>query len=92
VVTKDNDYLKKMYSCYLWFLGENSLRVPLYDSETKGCADGLHPGSVNRNQGAESTLAYLVSHLVVSHAFKFDHDLNLVKRKGAMPLVKPQSI
>lgn len=86
VVTKDNDYLKKMYSCYLWFLGENSLRVPLYDSETKGCADGLHPGSVNRNQGAESTLAYLVSHLVVAHAFKFDHDLNLVKRKETLLL------
>lgn len=84
VVTKDNDYLKKMYSCYLWFLGENSLRVPLYDSETKGCADGLHPGSVNRNQGAESTLAYLVSHLVVTHAFKFDHDLNMVKRKETL--------
>ncbi|WP_199141608.1 glycosyltransferase family 4 protein [Pedobacter sp. ASV12] len=86
VVTKDNDYLKKMYSCYLWFLGENSLRMPLYDSETKGCADGLHPGGVNRNQGAESTLAYLVSHLVVSQAFKFDHDLNLAKKKEVLQL------
>jgi hypothetical protein len=61
-----------MFSCYLWFLGENSLRIPLYDSETKGCADGLHPDGVNRNQGAESTLAYLISHLTVLKAFKYD--------------------
>jgi glycosyltransferase involved in cell wall biosynthesis len=71
-VTKDSEYMKKMFTCYLWFLGENSLRIPLYDSETKGCADGLHPDGVNRNQGAESTLAYLISHLTVLKAFKYD--------------------
>lgn len=85
-VTKENAYLKKMYSCYLWFMGENSLRIPLYDAETKGCADGLHPSGVNRNQGAESTLAYLISHLVVVRAFKFDQAPSLVKRKETLLL------
>ena len=71
-VTKQASYLKKMFSSYMWFLGENSLRVPLYDYETKGCCDGLQLSGINRNQGAESTLAYLISHLAVLLAF--DHD------------------
>ncbi|MCK7554473.1 hypothetical protein MKQ70_05425 [Chitinophaga sedimenti] len=64
-VSNERHHLEKMYTAYRWFLGENSLRVPLYDSETHGCCDGLQQGSVNRNQGAESTLAYLISHLAV---------------------------
>lgn len=64
-VTGDKQFLSKMYLCYQWFLGENTLRLPLYDHETKGCCDGLQPGGLNRNQGAESTLAYLISHLLV---------------------------
>ncbi len=75
IVTRESTYLKKMFSSYLWFLGENSLRIPLYDPETKGCADGLQPGGVNRNQGAESTLAYLISHLAVLQALKHDQQL-----------------
>jgi len=44
-----------------WFLGRNDLRQPLYDPGTGGCRDGLHPDRVNQNQGAESTLAFLLS-------------------------------
>ena len=62
---------------YQWFLGENILRVPLYDPETKGCCDGLQETAINRNQGAESTLAYLISHLTVLKAleleYQYDH-------------------
>ncbi len=42
-----------------WFHGENSLRQPLADAARGACYDGLHASGVNRNQGAESTLAYL---------------------------------
>jgi glycosyltransferase involved in cell wall biosynthesis len=73
-VTQEPQYIKKMFSCYLWFLGENSLRVPLYDYETKGCCDGLQPTGINRNQGAESTLAYLISHLTVLMAFEHEYE------------------
>lgn len=69
-VTKSKHYLNKMFSCFMWFLGENTLRVPLYDFETTGCCDGLEEHGVNRNQGAESTLAYLVSHLTVLLAYE----------------------
>jgi glycosyltransferase involved in cell wall biosynthesis len=68
------EYLQKMFLCYLWFLGENTLRAPLYDHETKGCCDGLLPTGINRNQGAESTLAYLISHLTVLKAFELEYE------------------
>lgn len=84
MVTRETTYMKKMFSCYLWFLGENSLRIPLYDSDTKGCADGLQAVGVNRNQGAESTLAYLISHLTVLEAFKYDHQLHGLKKKDSV--------
>ena len=69
LLTKDRSYLNKLYSSFMWFLGENDMRMSLYDFETKGCCDGLESYGVNRNQGAESTLAYLISHLTVLQAF-----------------------
>ena len=53
-------------------LGENDLRVPLYDYETGGCCDGLKKDGVNRNLGAESTLAYLISYLTVLKALEYE--------------------
>ena len=72
-VTKDEKHMLNLYQSYQWFLGENSLNLPLYDHETKGCADGLQNLGVNRNQGAESTLAYLISHLVVFKALEIEY-------------------
>jgi glycosyltransferase involved in cell wall biosynthesis len=74
-VSLDKQYIEKMYLCYQWFLGENILRLPLYDSETKGCGDGLQTYGVNRNQGAESTLAYWISHLIVLKALELEYQL-----------------
>jgi hypothetical protein len=73
-ITHDKTYIKQMYLSYQWFLGENILRIPLFDHETKGCADGLQPHGLNRNQGAESTLAYWISHLVVLKAMEFEYE------------------
>jgi len=64
-ITKKQIYRDKMYKCYLWFHGKNTLRLPLYDNETKGCCDGLEKQGINYNQGAESTLSFWISHLVV---------------------------
>jgi glycosyltransferase involved in cell wall biosynthesis len=69
-VTKDKKYLNKLYTSFLWFLGENDLRMSLYDFETQGCCDGFESYGVNRNQGAESSLAYLISHLTVLQAYE----------------------
>ena len=74
-ITKDEQYLQKMHISYKWFLGENSLHIPLYDYETNGCGDGLQHNSVNRNQGAESTLAYFISHLTVLKTAEIEYEM-----------------
>ncbi len=73
-IFRQPEYIEKMFLSYKWFLGENTLRAPLYDYETKGCCDGLMPEGINRNQGAESTLAYLISHLTVLKAFELEYE------------------
>lgn len=75
-VTKDKEYLKKLYTSFLWFLGENDIRLSLYDFETKGCCDGFENYGVNRNQGAESSLAYLISHLTVLQAYEEFYEIS----------------
>ncbi|TMM56857.1 glycosyltransferase [Maribacter algarum] len=64
-ILKDNTYYTKMHIAFSWFLGNNDLLLPLYDDESNGCCDGLELTSVNRNQGAESTISYLLSYLTV---------------------------
>lgn len=73
-ITKDDVFLSQMQMSYEWFLGKNSLHIPLYDFETHGCADGLQFNSVNRNQGAESTLAYFISHLAVLKVAEIEYE------------------
>jgi hypothetical protein len=46
---------------FTWFLGQNQLRQPLYDPLSGGCRDALHADRVNENEGAESTLSFLLS-------------------------------
>ena len=60
-VTGDDRWRAEAWSAFNWFLGENDLQLPLYDSETGGCRDGLHPDRANQNQGAESTLSFLMA-------------------------------
>ena len=67
-LTRDKEYLNKLFSSFMWFLGENDLRMSLYDFDTKGCCDGFEDYGINRNQGAESSLAYLISYLAVLQA------------------------
>lgn len=69
-VTREEKYLDSMYKSYQWFLGKNDLGVSLYDKSTGGCADGLHSTGINLNQGAESTLAYWISHVIVASELK----------------------
>ena len=84
LLTKDREYLSLMNISYQWFMGENSLNLPLYDYETKGCGDGLKEQGVNRNQGAESTLAYWISHVCIleAHALEYQYANKEIKNAG----------
>ncbi len=70
---RDQKLLSTFCRSHDWFHGLNSLQEPLADVLTGGCFDGLHPTGVNRNQGAESTLAYLWS---VVHNIEIQHLLD----------------
>ncbi len=59
--THDEFWMKEAQRCFAWFLGRNHLNAAVYDPQTGGCRDGLHPDRTNENQGAESTLAFLLS-------------------------------
>lgn len=66
--TGESAWLEHAWRCFEWFRGDNDLGVPLYHEDTGGCQDGLLPDGANMNQGAESTLAYLLSVLELHHA------------------------
>ncbi|GAB4539589.1 MAG: glycosyltransferase family 4 protein [Anaerolineae bacterium] len=60
-MTGDDYWYQEAQRAFEWFLGRNDLGLSLYDPQTGGCRDGLHPDRVNQNQGAESTLSFLLS-------------------------------
>ncbi len=60
-ITNEKQWRTEAARVFGWFLGKNDLQVPLYDATTGGCRDGLHPDRVNENQGAESTLSFLMA-------------------------------
>jgi glycosyltransferase involved in cell wall biosynthesis len=67
-LTEEEYWLEEAQRTFRWFLGNNDLRVPLYDAITGGCKDGLHPDRINENQGAESTLSFLMALLEMQTA------------------------
>jgi glycosyltransferase involved in cell wall biosynthesis len=62
---EDEEYLIKMKTAFNWFLGDNRLHQIIYNPCTGGCYDGLEETHVNLNQGAESSISYLMARLTV---------------------------
>jgi hypothetical protein len=61
----EDDYRLKMEIAFNWFLGNNRLNQIIYNPCTGGCYDGLEETHVNLNQGAESTVSYLMARLII---------------------------
>lgn len=62
---KDVEYTQKMKTAFNWFLGNNHLNQIIYNPCTGGCYDGLEDTYINLNQGAESTVSYLMARLTI---------------------------
>jgi len=60
-VTRDKRWLAEAKLCYEWFLGANDLGLSLYDHLSGGCRDRLHPDRASQDEGAESTVSWLLS-------------------------------
>lgn len=69
-VFKDKSYRSKMDTAFHWFLGNNHLHQIIYNPCTGGCYDGLEENYVNLNQGAESTISYLMARLTVEKLYR----------------------
>lgn len=63
--TQDDKWITYVYQCLNWYQGENDLGIALYDHSTGGCRDGLEAQGANENQGAESSLSWLMVLLAV---------------------------
>jgi glycosyltransferase involved in cell wall biosynthesis len=68
-ITRDHTWFENAVMCLNWYLGHNDLNMPLYDPKTGGCRDGLMADGINQNQGAESTLAWLLSLLTMQKLY-----------------------
>jgi len=75
-ITKEKDFYDKAILAFNWFLGKNHLKQMMYDETTGGCYDGLGNHSVNLNQGAESTISYLMARVFLE---EFKRKQNTVK-------------
>jgi hypothetical protein len=61
--TGDSAWLDRAQWCMAWFLGGNDGGHPMIDADTFGCYDGLYAEGINRNQGAESVLSWILATL-----------------------------
>lgn len=68
-ITGNKRLVNELKKSFNWFMGNNSLYIPVYDEETKGCRDGLEELTVSLNQGAESTIAYQIAHAFAEDYF-----------------------
>ncbi len=64
--SRDERWLERANRFLKWFLGSNDINAQLYDYHTGGCRDGLHTDGANLNQGAESTVAWLIAVLTMN--------------------------
>lgn len=64
----DPEHVRKMHLAFEWFLGRNHLAQVMYNSASGGCYDGLEEHSVNLNQGAESTVCYLIARCIIERS------------------------
>ena len=81
--TGDARWHEEARLAFEWFLGRNDLGLSLYNPTTGGCCDGLHMDRVNLNQGAESTLAYLMA---LSEMELLEHDLKSCQKPSQREL------
>jgi hypothetical protein len=64
-ISDDPKYQRYAALAFEWFLGNNALNQVVYTHFTGGCYDGIHEETINLNQGAESTVSYLLARLAM---------------------------
>jgi len=91
-VTMNENYLVKMKTAFNWFLGNNRLHQIIYNPCTGGCYDGLEETHVNLNQGAESTVSYLMARLTMEKYIHADNPVHIHTRNHVMTHTKQREL
>ena len=73
---------------FSWFLGKNHLNQIIYNPCTGGCYDGLEDKYINLNQGAESTVSYLMARLMMEKYFKHKDENSTEKMKFQKKIIE----
>jgi len=81
-IFREPGYKKRMRSAFDWFLGRNHLHQIIYNPCTGGCYDGLEQHNVNLNQGAESTVSYLMARLAIEKQRSMTADRSFSRTAG----------
>ena len=88
-IFKEDNYLQKMKIAFDWFLGKNHLHQIIYNPCTGGCYDGLEDTYINLNQGAESTVSYLMARLIMEKYV--DEKEKITKKQEGYPKKKSKN-
>jgi hypothetical protein len=92
VTFKKADYRKKASKAFNWFLGDNHLNEIVYNPCTGGSYDGVEEHNINLNQGAESTLSYLLARLSIERLNAVDKsDNRIISEIAQTQMVKANS-
>jgi len=85
-IFKNENHKKLINIAFSWFLGGNHLHQIVYNPSTGGCYDGVEEKNVNLNQGAESTLSYLLARLAMERIKK--GEIKLKRRRIKSQLIR----
>jgi glycosyltransferase involved in cell wall biosynthesis len=95
IAFEDKEYTRKMKIAFSWFLGNNHLHQIIYNPCTGGCYDGLEDTYINLNQGAESTVSYLMARLTIEkntrRSFKL-HTSSQINKEIYLKLSRPKLV
>lgn len=91
-VFKDEEYKRKIRIAFNWFLGVNHLHQVIYNPCTGGCYDGLEENYVNLNQGAESTVSYLMARLTIEPFAEKELHIKSLAEYNLKPLKQRQLV
>jgi hypothetical protein len=75
--TGDDKYGSYALKALAWFTGDNDINVPVYDFSTGGSHDGVMANGINMNEGAESTISWLMSLQNISLYLRETKKINL---------------
>lgn len=90
-ITGDKRYLHQAYHAFEWFLGRNRLGIPLYDFGTGGVADGLDSQGVSANQGAESSICFILA-LLSLYRYKSESIEKFPKISKRIPDIRKDNV